>query len=144
MVQQMAAMMPQLQSLLLSLPDPLSTLTSVARITCPLLVLHSEADEIVPCAQAHACMRAATTSDKALHTLRGSGHNDILAVHRTLVVGLLKRIADKLAGIVPEAEDAVALSKLSVRELRARLAARGLDGRGCIEKSDFVQLLTQL
>jgi hypothetical protein len=28
-----------------------------------------------------------------------------------------------------------------VRELRARVAARGLDASGCIEKDDLVQLL---
>jgi hypothetical protein len=38
-------------------------------------------------------------------------------------------------------EDEPALAALSVRELRARIAARDLDASGCIEKGDLVRLL---
>jgi multidrug efflux pump subunit AcrA (membrane-fusion protein) len=38
-------------------------------------------------------------------------------------------------------EDEASLAALSVRELRARIAARGLDASGCIEKDDLVRLL---
>lgn len=39
------------------------------------------------------------------------------------------------------AEDEAALAALSVRELRARVEAQGLDGSACIEKADLVRLL---
>jgi len=41
----------------------------------------------------------------------------------------------------PPAEDAETLGRLSVRELRQRIAARGLDATGCAEKVDLVRLL---
>jgi hypothetical protein len=39
------------------------------------------------------------------------------------------------------AEDEAALAALSVRELRARVEARGLNASVCIEKADLVRLL---
>ena len=45
------------------------------------------------------------------------------------------------ATVAAGAEDDAALAALSVRELRARVEAQGLDGSRCIEKDDLVRLL---
>ena len=45
------------------------------------------------------------------------------------------------ATVAAGAEDDAALAALSVRELRERVEARGLDGSRCIEKDDLVRLL---
>ncbi len=106
-------------------------------------VLHSERDEIIPFAHAEMCIRAATS---AAHTqltpFKNSGHNDIIAKHRDDYVRVLTAFLHRAAGAEPApAEDAATLRALPVRELRQRVAARGLDARACIEKEDFVQLL---
>ena len=49
--------------------------------------------------------------------------------------------AQVAATVAAGAEDDAALAALSVRELRARVQARGLDGSRCIEKDDLVRLL---
>lgn len=124
------------------LPDPLCSLDKLRRVTCPLLVLHSEADEIVPFSQAQSCLQAAAASDKKLHAFRGSGHNDIVAKHADVYSRLLKDFFMRVAGAPPPAlEDEATLRSLSVKELKLRLQLRGIDGRHCLEKSDFVELL---
>ncbi len=146
MVANLAAMMGASGGDLLSaLPDPLGTEAKLARVACPLLVLHSEADEIVPFSQGQRALRAATLSrDKLLHAFAQSGHNDIIARHRDVYTRVLTAFLRKASGVeAPPAEDEATLRALPVRELRLRLAARGIDAKHCIEKSDFVALLLQ-
>ena len=125
-----------------SLPDPLGSLDKLRHVTCPLLVLHSEADEIVPFAQAQSCHQASAAADKTLHRFANSGHNDIVAKHAAVYSRLLTDFIRRASGApAPEPEDEATLRSLSVKELKIRLQLRGLDGRHCIEKSDFVELL---
>ena len=124
------------------LPDPLGSLDKLRRISCPLLVLHSEADEIVPFSQAQSCHQAAASTDKTLHAFKNSGHNDIVARHAPVFTRLLSDFLRRASGApAPAPEDEATLRSLSVKELKLRLQLRGLDGRQCIEKSDFVELL---
>ena len=125
-----------------TLPDPLGSLDKLRRITCPLLVLHSEADEIVPFSQAQSCYQASAAAEKVLHRFTNSGHNDIVPKHMEVYSRLLSEFLRKASGApAPEPEDEATLRSLSVKELKLRLQFRGLDGRHCIEKSDFVELL---
>ena len=142
LVAQMAAMMGDgAADALRTLPDPLGSLDKLRRITCPLLVLHSEADEIVPFSQAQSCHQASAAADKTLHRFVSSGHNDI-ATHTAVYTRLLTDFLRKASGApAPEPEDEATLRALSVKELKLRMQLRGLDGRHCIEKSDFVELL---
>ena len=124
------------------LPDPLGSLDKLQRVTCPLLVLHSEGDEIVPFSQAQSCLQACATADKALHTFKESGHNDIVAKHHAVYTRLLTDFLRKASGApAPAPEDEATLRALSVKELKLRLQLRGLEAKHCIEKSDFVELL---
>ena len=169
MVGAMAQMMPNGQELLRALPDPFETSMKLSRVTCPLLVcrrvravhshgamsltrvspgvrlqvLHSERDEIIPFAHGQMCLRAATSAAHTqLHAFKDSGHNDIIAKHRDDYTRVLTAFLRRAANTEPASvEDAATLRALSVRELRQRVAARGLDARACIEKEDFVQLL---
>jgi hypothetical protein len=132
-------------------------------------VLHSEADEIVPFAQGQACLRAAASTDKQLRAFAKSGHNDIMLLHRGAArshgcvannpsqvdswvpaprcVAVAEEYSRVLTaflqgGAAPaDEEDAATLGALSVKELRQRIFARGLDVRRCVEKADMVQLL---
>jgi hypothetical protein len=141
MVASLATMM-NAEALLSALPDPLGTAAKLARVVCPLLLLHSATDEIIPFEQSRVAYAAAGSSDKLLHTFHGSGHNDILAKHREEYQRVLTAFLRKAANAPPPpVEDAATLRALSVRELRARVEARGLNARACLEKSDFVALL---
>ena len=108
-------------------------------------MLHSEADEIVPFTQGQRALRAAALSrDKLLHAFQQSGHNDIVARHREVYTRVLSAFLQQASGVeAAPAEDEAALRALPVRELRLRLAARGIEAKNCIEKSDFVALLLQ-
>ena len=139
----MAAMMGIGKEMLGALPDPLSSERKLRGIAAPLLVLHSEADEIIPFAQAEACLRAAGSVQKQLHKFGdGSAHNDLVMRHTALYTRVLADFLRRAAGgEAPPPEDEAALLALPVRELKLRLQARGLDARQCIEKRDFVELL---
>ncbi len=143
LVAQMAGMMGDgAADALRTLPDPLGSLDKLRRIRCPLLVLHSEADEIVPFSQAQSCHQASAAADKTLHRFVNSGHNDIVATHTAVYTRLLTDFLRKASGApAPEPEDEATLRALSVKELKLRLQLRGLDGKHCIEKIDFVELL---
>ena len=144
LVAQIAGMVgPAAAEALRVLPDPMASLDKLRRVTCPLLVLHSEADEIVPFSQARSCLQACEAADKMLHTFKdGSGHNDIVARHHAVYMRLLTEFLRKASGApAPAPEDEATLRALSVKELKLRLQLRGLDGRHCIEKSDFIELL---
>lgn len=56
------------------------TRAALARVTCPVLIMHSSEDEIVPYAQGE-ILHATAPGQKSLVTLRGS-HNDALFVSR--------------------------------------------------------------
>jgi pimeloyl-ACP methyl ester carboxylesterase len=59
-------------------PDAYPSLSLVADLRTPLLVLHGERDEIVPVAQGRALFDAAP-EPKRLHLFPDAGHNDLIA-----------------------------------------------------------------
>ena len=60
-------------------PDAYPSLDRIARVGCPVLVVHGEADDIVPADQGRALF-AAAREPKRLEIVRGAGHNDLLDV----------------------------------------------------------------
>jgi uncharacterized protein len=59
-------------------PDAYPSLSRIARLRAPLLVLHGERDEIVPLPHAGALL-AAAPEPKRMRVFSGLGHNDLLA-----------------------------------------------------------------
>ena len=59
------------------------SLSRIASVSCPLLILHGARDEIVPVEQAQRLYAAATQS-KALFLIPGAGHNDTYSVDQPL------------------------------------------------------------
>lgn len=122
--------------------DPLGTLVRVSQLATPkLLLLHSRNDEIVPLDQAQRCFAASplVEPDKRLCVFDRSGHNDLLLVHRVAVQALLASFFAVKA--VPGSPHTLDLPALSVRELKALCAARGINCSHCVEKGDIVALL---
>jgi hypothetical protein len=60
-------------------PDAYPSLRRVAQLRASLLIVHGEADDIVPFAQGEALF-AAAPEPKRFHRVAGAGHNDLLAV----------------------------------------------------------------
>ncbi len=60
-------------------PDAYPSLRLITELTCPLLILHGERDDLVPVEQGRALFAAATTA-KRLSVFPHAGHNDLLAV----------------------------------------------------------------
>jgi fermentation-respiration switch protein FrsA (DUF1100 family) len=58
-------------------PDAYPTLDRVARVRCPLLILHGDRDDIVPLGHGQALFAQAAGS-KRFDVVRGAGHNDLL------------------------------------------------------------------
>lgn len=139
MVHQMSSMLgPQGSAMLRMLPDPLPALPALAHVACPLLILHSRDDAVIPFSQAEAALKAAGSQTKQLQAFSDCGHNDLSVRHTQRYVALLAAL---FAGQAAAAEDEAMLRALPVRELRLRLHARGLDATGCVEKGDMVALL---
>jgi fermentation-respiration switch protein FrsA (DUF1100 family) len=59
------------------IPDAYPSLSRVAKLTAPLLVLHGELDEIVPSSHGRALFEAAP-EPKELHLFTDAGHNDLV------------------------------------------------------------------
>jgi fermentation-respiration switch protein FrsA (DUF1100 family) len=60
-------------------PDAYPTLERIARVKCPVLILHGDLDDIVPVGHGEALFAAAGGS-KRLEVVRGAGHNDFMMV----------------------------------------------------------------
>ena len=60
-----------------TVPDAYPTIDRIARVRCPLLILHGEHDEIVPLAHGRDLF-AAATARKRLEIVEGAGHNDLV------------------------------------------------------------------
>lgn len=69
--------------------ETINILDTAGRITCPVLILHGDADEVVPVEEAHE-LHARLKSEKRLVILRGSDHrlSDPAAVHSALAAAL--------------------------------------------------------
>lgn len=62
-----------------AVPDVYPTIDRIARVRAPLLVIHGDADRIVPVEQGRALF-AAAAEPKRLHVVPGADHNDLLLV----------------------------------------------------------------
>ena len=60
-------------------PDAYPSLQRIRRLRSPLLVIHGEADDLVPFSHGQALF-AAAPEPKRLHRVAGAGHNDMMAV----------------------------------------------------------------
>lgn len=69
---------PQCAELLPKVKEPMDTYNKLGAISCPLLVMHGQNDEIVPCAQGQRCHEIVQCQDKKLRVWPGAGHNDVL------------------------------------------------------------------
>jgi len=79
MVMQMSFMLPGGPALLQNLPDPLGTMGKLTDVKLPLLVIHGDKDEIVPCSQGQSCHDDSSSEDKTLKIFEGGDHNGIAA-----------------------------------------------------------------
>lgn len=77
-VQMLGPMVFQQQpELFQTLPEPFDTLGKLPAISCPVLVMHGDKDEIVPYSQAVQCHQSLKTSQKKLQCWAGASHNDV-------------------------------------------------------------------
>ena len=73
----MARVLNPYNPLRLVVPNRFDNLRRIGQVYCPLLVIHSDADEIIPVGQARR-VYAAANPPKSFHLWRGAGHNDNL------------------------------------------------------------------
>lgn len=165
MVQQIAAMMPDIAAMVRSLGDPFGNAEKVRGVALPLLVLHGDRDEISPLSQGQQLFDAAGTpaAKKRMVTLRGAGHNDLTLVKGDeyfAALGSFVREATGGAGGsdagaeasggagagggaaagVASADD---VASMSVKEMKAVLKERGVDFAGVVEKSEMRALVVK-
>jgi uncharacterized protein len=76
------------------LPDAFPSLRRVPHLRAPLLIVHGDADDIVPFAQGEALF-AAAPPPKRFHRVAGAGHNDLLAVMGKSYAQVIARWADQ-------------------------------------------------
>ena len=152
MVRQLVQMMPKMAYVIPMLPDPFHQCDQMGRMpeTLPLLVLHGEADQICPAAHGEAIYAAAASRRKQLKVWRSGprGHNDLgmhPEYHPLLKRFLMKCVALAAAtpavpaAVLPSSDEVVAMK---ARELKTQLKALGIDASACVERSDYVRLLT--
>jgi fermentation-respiration switch protein FrsA (DUF1100 family) len=60
-------------------PDAFPSLRRIERLQCPLLVVHGEADEVVPASHGER-LYAVAPEPKSLRTVPGVGHNDLVSL----------------------------------------------------------------
>ena len=73
----------------------LGALPKIAAITVPTLILHGEADWIIPVADAKALHEHSGAADKRLVTIPGAGHNDLLWRGRDAYFSAIKTFIEK-------------------------------------------------
>jgi len=72
------------------------TLSIIRRLTIPLLIIHGEADEVVPCAMAHELFEACTAAKKKLEIVDGGQHKDLYQRDCDSLVWSINRFAVSL------------------------------------------------
>lgn len=136
--------------LLQNSPDPMNTLAKCKLANIPALVLHGERDEIVPVKQAHDCANALPHPRKRKLIFPTASHNDVLIVAgrewSDAVSQLLRGCLGEDVGAAPPPASAPAPSEddlraMSIKELKALCASRGVSTAGCSEKIDLVNAL---
>ncbi len=81
-------------------PDAYPTLDRIARVRCPVLILHGDRDDIVPLGHGQALFARAAGS-KRLDVVRGAGHNDLLTVAGAAYGTTIAAWAREAAGLPP-------------------------------------------
>jgi fermentation-respiration switch protein FrsA (DUF1100 family) len=81
-------------------PAAYPTLDRIARVRCPVLILHGDRDDIVPLAHGQALFARAAGS-KRLDVVRGAGHNDLLTVAGAAYGVTIAAWAREAAGLPP-------------------------------------------
>ena len=79
----------------LLIPDWYPSLSTIARLQAPLLLMHGDRDDIAPLSHAHALYDAAPPP-KRIHVLAGRGHNDLVAISGTQYGALIAQWASEL------------------------------------------------
>mmetsp|Transcript_119935 Transcript_119935/g.207452 ORF Transcript_119935/g.207452 Transcript_119935/m.207452 type:complete len:424 (-) Transcript_119935:98-1369(-) len=64
-----------------ALQEPFDTLSKLAAISCPLLVMYSKGDEIIPFSQGQQCYEKCASSDKSVREWATGGHNEVCVLH---------------------------------------------------------------
>ena len=105
-------------------------------------MLHSEADEVVPFAQAQQALSKLTSCKrKQLKAFKDTGHNNIFSSHLAEYFCLVRAFVHGC--LLPPLGDRAELSAMSAKELKGLVMAYGLSSAGLLEKSDFVDRLLQ-
>lgn len=60
--------------------DRFPNLERIPQVRCPLLVIHGEADDVIPASHGRRLVEAATVTDKQFIGVPGAGHNDLLEI----------------------------------------------------------------
>ena len=60
--------------------DRFPNLKRIPHVKCPLLVIHGEADTLIPPSHGRKLVEAATVADKRFLSIPGAGHNDLMEV----------------------------------------------------------------
>jgi len=81
LVKQLSQKVPNGSSLLCMLPDPLQTLSKLCKITCPVLVMHGEKDQIIPISQGEQCHAGVASVMKRFKRFPRANHNDLYQTH---------------------------------------------------------------
>ncbi len=82
------------------IPDMYPTLDRIGQIHSPLLIIHGEADEMIPVEHAHRLF-AAAAEPKSLYLVPGARHNDTPFVGGSAYVERLRRFAREVRGRTP-------------------------------------------
>ena len=81
-------------------PDAYPTLERMARVRCPVLVLHGDRDDIVPVGHGRALF-AAAAGHKRLEVVPGAGHNDFVVAPGTAYGERIAAWAREVRGLPP-------------------------------------------
>lgn len=76
-------------------PDAYPTLRRIGQLRAPLLVLHGDADEIVPLSQGRDLLEAAP-GPKRMHVFAGRGHNDLVPLAGDELAGAIASWASEI------------------------------------------------
>jgi fermentation-respiration switch protein FrsA (DUF1100 family) len=71
------------------------SLAKIAQVSCPLLIIHGDQDEIVPYSHGQRLYTAAS-EPKEFYTIRGAGHNDTYVVGGEEYFAIFRRFLNKL------------------------------------------------
>jgi fermentation-respiration switch protein FrsA (DUF1100 family) len=82
------------------MPDLYPTIDRVREISCPLLFIHGEADEVVPVSHVYRLFEAAV-APKSLYLIPQAHHNDTLLVGGSTYLERLRRFAQEVSETMP-------------------------------------------